>query len=62
VLELEKEKENWSQEKVVTSNMVVIVPSTAKTRSSVDGLVQAMSQVRLKTREIKSLKGIIENL
>jgi hypothetical protein len=62
VLQLEKEKENWSQGQAVTSYMDVIVPSTTKTISSIDGLVQDMSQVILKTREIKSLKEVIEKL
>jgi FtsZ-binding cell division protein ZapB len=42
--------------------MVVIIPSTTKNGSSADNLVQAMSQVSLKTGEIRSLKGIIEKL
>jgi hypothetical protein len=62
VLQLEKEKENWLQEQVATSDMVVIVPSNTKVGSSTDGSVQAMSQVILKTREIKNLKEVIENL
>ena len=49
VLQLEKEKDNWSQGQEVTSDMVVIVPSTTETGSSAYGLVQAMSQVILKT-------------
>jgi predicted transcriptional regulator len=62
VLQLEKEKENWSQGQVATSDMVVIVPSNTEAGSSTDGLVQAMSQVSLKTGEIKSLKEVIEKL
>jgi hypothetical protein len=62
VLQLEKEKENWLQGQEETSYMDVIVPSNTKVGSSTDGLVQAMSQVILKTREIKSLKEIIEKL
>jgi FtsZ-binding cell division protein ZapB len=62
VLQLEKEKENWLQGQVTTSDMVVIVPSNKEAGSSTDGLVQAMSQVSLKTGEIKSLKEVIEKL
>jgi chromosome segregation ATPase len=61
-LQLEKENENWSQVQEVTPDMASIVPSTAETGSSVDGLVQYMSQVILKTWEIKSLKEVIENM
>jgi predicted transcriptional regulator len=53
---------NWSQGKTRASNMVVVAPSTTKTKQSTDGLVQAMSQVSLKVEEIKSLKGDIEKM
>jgi chromosome segregation ATPase len=62
VLQLEKEKENWSQAQVVTLDMDVILPSNTKVGSNIDGLVQAMSQVSLKTREIKSLKEVLEKM
>jgi cell division protein FtsB len=62
VLQLEKEKENWSQAQVATSDMVVIVPDNTEAGSSTEGLVQAMSQVSLKTGEIKGLKEVIEKL
>jgi ADP-heptose:LPS heptosyltransferase len=62
VLQLEKEKESRSQGHATKSDMVIIVPSTIETRSSIDGFVQAMSQVSLKTWEIKSLKEVIEKL
>jgi hypothetical protein len=39
VLQLEKEKENWSKGQAITSDMEIIVPSTTKIRSSVNGLV-----------------------
>jgi hypothetical protein len=62
VLQLEKDKENWLQGQVATSDMVVIVPSNIEVGSTIDGLVQSMSQVIIKTREIKNLKDVIENL
>jgi FtsZ-binding cell division protein ZapB len=62
VLQLEKEKENWSQAQVPTSDMAVIMPANTEAGSSTEGLVQAMSQVRLKTGEIKGLKEVIEKL
>jgi hypothetical protein len=62
VLQLEKEKENWSQGQVAASDMVFIVPSNMEAGSSIDGLVQAMSQVSLKTGEIKNLKEAIEKM
>jgi hypothetical protein len=62
VLLLEKEKENWLQGKVETSNMTLIVPPNAETKSRTNGLVQAMSQLSLWTREIKNLKEALENL
>jgi peptidoglycan hydrolase CwlO-like protein len=42
--------------------MVVTVPSTTEAGPSAKGLVQTMSQVRLKVGEIKGLKGDIEKL
>jgi hypothetical protein len=42
--------------------MTVIVPTNTEARSSIDGLVQAMSQVSLKTGEIKCLKEVIERM
>jgi hypothetical protein len=39
VLQLEKEKENWLQGKVATSDMDIIVPVNAEVGSSTDGLV-----------------------
>jgi hypothetical protein len=58
VLQLEKEKVNWSQGQTEVSNMVVVVPSTTETGPSTEGLVQAMSQVSLKVGEIKALREI----
>jgi FtsZ-binding cell division protein ZapB len=62
VLQLENEKENWSQAQATTSYMAFIVPTNTEVGSSTKGLVQAMSQVSLKTGEIKGLKEVIENL
>jgi hypothetical protein len=62
VLQLEKEKDNWSQAQVATSDMAVILPSNIEAESNTDGLVQSMSQVSLKTGEIKSLKEVLENM
>jgi hypothetical protein len=62
VLQLEQEKVNSSQGQTEAPNMVVIVPSTAEARPSIEGLVQPMSQAILKVREIKGLKGDIEKL
>jgi FtsZ-binding cell division protein ZapB len=62
VLQLEKEKENWSQGQVATSDMVVIVPANTEAGSSTDGLVQAMSQVSLKQGRSRGLKEVIEKL
>jgi hypothetical protein len=42
--------------------MDVIVLSTIEIESSVDGLIQYMSQVILKIGEINNIKGIIETL
>jgi hypothetical protein len=42
--------------------MVADVPCTTEAGSNTKGLVQAMSQVRLKAGEIKILKGVIEKL
>jgi hypothetical protein len=42
--------------------MAIVVPCTIETGPSIEGLVQAMSQVSLKEGEIKSLKGDIENM
>jgi len=62
LLQLEKEKEHWSLAQVVTSDMEVIITTNTEVGSSTKGLVQAMSQVSLKTGEIKSLKEDMENL
>jgi FtsZ-binding cell division protein ZapB len=62
VLQLEKEKENWSQMQAMTSDMEIIVPANIEAGSSTEGLVQAMSQVILKTGEIKNLKENMEKL
>jgi hypothetical protein len=62
VLQLEKEKENWSQAQATTSDVVVIVPTNTEAGSSTEGLVQAMSQVSIKTGEIKGLNDVIEKL
>ena len=62
VLQLDKEKENWSQIQARTSDMEIIVLANIEAGSSVEGLVQAMSQVSLKTSEIKSLKENLERL
>jgi cell division protein FtsB len=42
--------------------MVIIVPANTEVGYSTEGLVQAMSQVSIKTREIKGLKEVIEKL
>jgi len=42
--------------------MVVIVPTNTEVGSSTEGLVQAMSWVSMKTREIKGLNEVIETL
>ena len=42
--------------------MEIIVPVDVEFGSSIEGLVQAMSQVSLKTSEIKSLKENLERL
>jgi hypothetical protein len=62
VLQLEKEKENCSQAQVVTSDMVFIAPTNTEVGSSIEGLLQSMSQVRLKIGEIKGFKEVIEKL
>ena len=62
VLQLDKEKVNWSQGQEVTSDVAYIVPSIMEIGPNTDGLVQAMSQVSLKEGEIKSLKGDTEKL
>jgi TolA-binding protein len=61
-LQLEKEKENWSQGQVEVSNRAAVVPGTIGDDSNTEDIVQAMSQVSLKVGEIKSLKGDIEKL
>jgi FtsZ-binding cell division protein ZapB len=62
VLQWEKEKEIWSQMQATTSDMEIIVPANVQVGSSVEGLVQAMSQVSFKTCEIKSLEENLEKL
>jgi FtsZ-binding cell division protein ZapB len=62
VLQLEKEKESWSQMQATTSDMEIIVPANAEGGSNVEGLVQAMSQISLKTGEIKNLNENLEKL
>ena len=62
VLQLEKEKESWSQGQVVTLDVVAIVYSTIEIGPNANGLVQAMSQVSLKEGKIKNLRGDIERL
>ena len=62
VLQLEQEKVNWSQGQTEVPNMFAVVTSTAEVGPSIEGLVQAMSQVSLKLGEIKGLKGDIEKL
>jgi cell division protein FtsB len=59
---LEKEKENWSQSQETTSDMVAMVPTNTEAGSNIEGLVQAMSQVSIKTGVIKGLNEVIENL
>jgi hypothetical protein len=61
-IHLEKEKVNWSQGHTELPSMVVVVPSTAETGPSTEGLVWAMSQVILKVGEIKGIKGDIDQL
>jgi hypothetical protein len=43
-------------------NRVVVVPPTTEVGPNTEGLVQAMSQFRLKVGEIKGLKWDIEKL
>jgi FtsZ-binding cell division protein ZapB len=43
VMQLEKEKENWSQRHTMTLDMEIIVPANIEVGSSVEGLVQSMS-------------------
>jgi FtsZ-binding cell division protein ZapB len=62
VLQLEKEKENWSQMQATTSDIEIIIPANIEVGSSTEGLVQAMYQVILKTGEIKNLKESMEKL
>jgi FtsZ-binding cell division protein ZapB len=45
-----------------TSDMDIIVPTNVEGRSNVEGLVQAMSQINLKTCEIKNLNENLEKL
>jgi hypothetical protein len=59
---LKKEKENWLQGQVATSDLDFIVPTDAKDGSSTNGLVQSMSQVSLQMGEIKILKEALEKL
>jgi hypothetical protein len=61
-LQLEKEKENWSQGQVEVSNRVAVVPGVVGADSNTEDIIQDMSQVSLKTREIKSLREVIEKL
>ena len=42
--------------------MDVVVPSTIEVGPSIEGLVQAMSQVSMNVGEIKGIKGDIEKL
>jgi FtsZ-binding cell division protein ZapB len=62
LLQLEKEKEHWSLAQEATSDMAVIIPANTEAGSSTEGLVQAMSQVSLKTGEIKNLKENMEKM
>jgi len=62
VLQLEKEKESWSQMYATTSDMEIIIPTNAKAGSNAEGLVQAMSQISLKIGKIKDLKEHLEKL
>jgi FtsZ-binding cell division protein ZapB len=47
---------------VATSDMEVTIPANTEDGSSTEGLVQAMSQVSLKTGEIKNLKENLEKM
>jgi hypothetical protein len=62
VLQLEKEKESWSQMQATTSDMEIIILANVEVRSNVEGLVQAMSQISLKIGKIKDLKENLEKL
>ena len=62
MLQLEREKENWSQAHATKSDVSVIIPTNTEARSSTEGLVQAMPQVSIKTGEIKGLNEGIEKL
>jgi len=62
VLQLEKEKESWSQMQATTSDIEIIILGNVEVRSNVEGLVQAMSQISLKIGKIKDLKENLEKL
>jgi hypothetical protein len=62
VLQLEKEKESWSQMHATTSDMEIIILANAEGGSNAEGLVHAMSHISLKTGEIKNLNENLEKL
>jgi hypothetical protein len=62
ILQLEKEKMEWSKEKVELVNKVMVLSPAAGTGSTTEDIVQAMSQVSLKEGEIKGLKENMEKL
>ena len=62
LLQLEKEKMEWSKEKVELVNKVMVLALAVGTGSTTEDIVQAMSQVSLKEGEIKGLKENMEKL
>jgi hypothetical protein len=62
LLQLEKEKMEWSKEKVELVNKVMVLAPATGTGSTTEDIVQAMSQVSLKEGEIKGLKENMEKL
>jgi predicted nucleic acid-binding Zn-ribbon protein len=61
-LQLEKEKMEWSQEKVELVTRAMVLSPTAGTGSTTEDIVHSMSQVSLKEGEIKGLKENMEKL
>jgi hypothetical protein len=62
LLQLEKEKIEWSQEKVELVTKAMVLSLSARIGSTIEDIVQAMSQVNLKEGEIKGLNENMEKL
>jgi FtsZ-binding cell division protein ZapB len=62
ILQLEKEKMEWSQEKVELVTRAMVLSHVAGIGSTIRDIIQAMSQVSLKEGEIKGLKEKMEKL